>query len=431
MKKYYFLFLSLIVCIALSSQNKQSCISILAQSESLLTKLFHSQFDSKQQQHQSTLQRISQVRSESNVLKQQLDSMVQPGYKTTLTYDVYGRMLTRNSWYDSTNGWSEMYKDSSVYNTNGQLLRYIEFEKDVFTNTLALSYKSEYEYNTNDKTKTKYSWNADSKSWMLRYKTVDTYDTTGKTILAFTSLWNINSWTDEKKTVYEYDTNANKTVETFYIWWSDKWLNSSKTIYNYDVQGNALGETNFSWNSITQTWIESYKNEYLLDNNFNISTEISYSWNTSTELWEQSSKAECFYDLNTLVSDVFSNGILNVFGKHKLTSAKLYSYDGTNWVFDGLASTYFSTHDFQSGTKTVVEDAIKVYPNPASDVITFNVDKSIGQFTIQLIDLQGKIVLNKTSNNNNALSIDKLSKGLYLYKILSDTKIYTGKIIVK
>ena len=429
MKKFYFLSLSLITLTTLTGQNKQSSILGTSQPVTHFTKVLLSQNNGKQQK--SSPQRVCQVQSETNVLKQQLDSMVQPGYKSTYTYDNSGRNLTATSWYESTNGWIVMYKDSSIYKANGQLLTYIEFERNLATNNLVASYKTDYQYNTNDKTEIKYLWNTTSHTWVLMYKTVNTYNNTGKIILTLTSFWNVNSWTDKNKTVYEYDTKANKIVETVYNWSSSEWLNSSKTMYNYDIYGNALGETNFSWSSNTQTWTGIYKSEYLLDNNFDISTVISSNWNTTTQMWEQSSKTECFYDLNTLASDVFSNGILNVFGQHKLTSAKLYSYDGTNWVYEGLATLYYSTRDFQSGTKTIVDDTIKVYPNPASNYISFNLDKIIGQFTVQLVDLQGKVVLNQTSTNNNAVSIANLSKGLYQYKILSDTKVYTGKIIVK
>ena len=429
MRKFYFLFMSLITLITLTGQNKQSFISGTSQPMIHFTKVFRPQ--NVVNQKKSTLQRVCQVQSETNVLKQQLDSMVQPGYKSTYTYDNSGRKLTETNWYESTNSLIAMTKDSSVYNANGQLLTYIEFERNLATNNLVVSYKTDYQYNTNEKTEMKYSWNTASHTWASRDKTVDTYDNTGKIILALTSFWNVDSWTDEYKTVYEYDNQANKIVETFYYWSSGEWLNISKTMYNYDVNGNALGETSFSWSSNTQTWTGSDKSEYLLDNNFDISTVISSNWNTTTQMWEQSSKSEYFYDLNTLSSDVFSNGILNIFGKHKLTSAKLYNYDSTNWVYEGLATLYYSTRDFQSETKTVVDDAIKVYPNPASNYILFNQDKMAGQFTVQLVDLQGKIVLNQTSTNNNAVSIAKLSKGLYQYKILSDTKVYTGKIIVK
>jgi len=429
MKKFSFLFLSLITLITLTGQNKQSFISGTSQPVTHFTKVFSPQNVGKLQK--STQQRVGQVQSETNVLKQQLDSMVQPGYKSTYTYNNSGRKLISISWYEAPNGWIRMIKDSSSYNANGQLLTYIEFERDLATNNLVLSYKTDYQYNTNEKIEMKYSWSTISHTWILRYKTVDTYDNTGKLNQVLTYFWNVNSWAYEHKTVYEYDTNANKTVETVYNWSSSEWLNTSKIMYNYDVNGNALGETNFSWSSNTQTWTGSDKSEYQLDNNFDISTEISSNWNKTTEMWEQSSKTECFYDLNTLTSNVFSDGILNVFGKYKITSAKLYSYDGTNWVYEGLATMYYSTRDFQSGTKTVVDDAIKVYPNPASNYILFNLDKMIGQFTVQLVDLQGKIVLNQTTTNNNGISIVKLSKGLYQYKILSDTKVYNGKIIVK
>jgi hypothetical protein len=409
MKKFFYLFLNLIVCVSLSGQSNRLSVSGIPYQVSPFIRSFHSLNNTKQ--NKSTLQRVRKVQSESAGLKQQMDSMVQTAlntatnvmyneYKSVFKYDTRGNRIQVTDYYfsESANRLVEDSRYQSTYNDAGQLL-----------------------------TDTIYSWNSSTSKWELTGKTEALYDN-GKKSSEISYYLSSGTWQNRTKTMYEYDTNGNIILETEYSWNSNIWNNVNKTQYGYDANG-IMSVVIYYYYSFGNWKIDS-KEEYNNDG-LNVTDAFRYSWNSSSQLWTKFGKIECFFDLNTLASDVYSNGLFDQLGKNKITSAKLYDYDGTNFTLNGLVYMYYSTHDNLTGTKTVADDVLKVYPNPASDYIAFNVDKMDGQFTVQLIDLQGKIVLNQLTSNDNMLSIDKLPKGLYLYKVTANSKVYNGKIIVK
>jgi len=73
-------------------------------------------------------------------------------------------------------------------------------------------------------------------------------------------------------------------------------------------------------------------------------------------------------------------------------------------------------------------DKIKVTPNPATNFIKFNGEK-LSSLTVEIYDVNGKLVLNK-ANIKGDVSIGKLKKGIYFYKIYENKKvIQEGKVL--
>lgn len=87
---------------------------------------------------------------------------------------------------------------------------------------------------------------------------------------------------------------------------------------------------------------------------------------------------------------------------------------GTPLVIDGLS-------------ETKSKQAIDVYPNPATDIISFRITENA---EITITDLQGKSLINKAiSSFNNTISLNNLSTGLYIYRIVQNGNVtQTGKI---
>jgi hypothetical protein len=76
-----------------------------------------------------------------------------------------------------------------------------------------------------------------------------------------------------------------------------------------------------------------------------------------------------------------------------------------------------------------------IYPTPAKDNITFEINSSSGGLTvIEIVDFNGKIVLQNsfkatTGNNVKLLNTSKLQAGMYLIRVKNDTDMITEKII--
>lgn len=87
-----------------------------------------------------------------------------------------------------------------------------------------------------------------------------------------------------------------------------------------------------------------------------------------------------------------------------------------------------------AGTSDEIIKSIKVFPNPTSDKINVQIDNQFTkEFSINLTDMSGKLVFDKTYRNQKDVFIDvkNLTKGTYLVNIKGQNQSYSQKIIVK
>ena len=93
------------------------------------------------------------------------------------------------------------------------------------------------------------------------------------------------------------------------------------------------------------------------------------------------------------------------------TTGGIFKFDGT-----------LSNESFDATT------TFKVYPNPASSLVTISSD--IDAFVVSVTDLTGKVVLEKSmSGIENTVDVSSFTSGVYFFTISSDAKKETIKII--
>lgn len=94
-----------------------------------------------------------------------------------------------------------------------------------------------------------------------------------------------------------------------------------------------------------------------------------------------------------------------------------------------VASTALSNHDFNSDFQ------VSFFPNPTKDYININLGiLSEKEYKFSLIDINGKVVLEKMITNPNQIekmSISSLTKGLYLATLNAGDKKITKKIVIE
>ncbi len=81
----------------------------------------------------------------------------------------------------------------------------------------------------------------------------------------------------------------------------------------------------------------------------------------------------------------------------------------------------FSTTDFSN-------NRINLYPNPTSDILNFSLNGLEGT-QVNIIDFNGRLVLNTTISSNNTINISKLVKGVYFVQLEIENKVVNYKII--
>lgn len=74
-------------------------------------------------------------------------------------------------------------------------------------------------------------------------------------------------------------------------------------------------------------------------------------------------------------------------------------------------------------------DQIKIYPNPAKNILHIETPSSVKNFTVEISDMSGKLVLK--SENQNEINISRISSGNYICTISFNGEKTSKKIIIE
>jgi len=118
----------------------------------------------------------------------------------------------------------------------------------------------------------------------------------------------------------------------------------------------------------------------------------------------------------------------------KLTVSNIDATNSSFWIAD-VKNLTFNNITFIPEIKETGSSTMSIYPNPAIDEIhiqysTFTTEK----IHVQIVDLLGKVVLEKTfynlaGTNNNILSVLSLNHGLYIIRLQNETHLETIKFL--
>nr|WP_228459813.1 M28 family peptidase [Chryseobacterium muglaense] len=90
-----------------------------------------------------------------------------------------------------------------------------------------------------------------------------------------------------------------------------------------------------------------------------------------------------------------------------------------------IASSFLATHETSSN---LLED-IKIYPNPAKDILNLEIPKEIKNFNFEIKDMSGRLI--SAHENEKTINVSKLSSGVYLCTVKSDGETVTKKVIIE
>ena len=94
-----------------------------------------------------------------------------------------------------------------------------------------------------------------------------------------------------------------------------------------------------------------------------------------------------------------------------------------------------------NGTVTVTSTAgisennllsFEMYPNPVSDVLNIQLSTGTEKAEVSVFDYTGRLVSSKTiSSNDTSIDVQKISKGIYMIRVATNTKIGVQRFIKK
>ena len=147
-----------------------------------------------------------------------------------------------------------------------------------------------------------------------------------------------------------------------------------------------------------------------------VSTALPVSASDKTVTWT------VVNPVGNAIASIDSNGLLTA-----LTNGVAFVVATSN---DGLGvtamDTIIITNQATSLKKIESSSKLSVYPNPAIDIITIDLDVKMEQF--QIFSITGKLMIAE-STQGNSINIESLTPGIYFLRVTADSKITTSRFI--
>ncbi|TYB79470.1 T9SS type A sorting domain-containing protein [Bizionia myxarmorum] len=152
------------------------------------------------------------------------------------------------------------------------------------------------------------------------------------------------------------------------------------------------------------------------DGGFNNDGTNWYSWHFITNQW-----------LLTSSNVEYCDGISSAIGNHPSVIAGniFYFCPWNSYPYQEISNPVLSTIDFDTNIQ------INIYPNPASDIIYFELTSS-NYLEIEILNMMGQhIISTKLTKQNNIIDVSNLRNGLYLINLSEGNKKEVKKIIIE
>ena len=360
-------------------------------------------------------------------------------YKEEYDYDLNRNVISEAKYNRNSEAeeWVGRDKWEYAYDSNGNMTFTGDYIWDNEAKKWVSNWKYEYTCDTNKNITldSSYVWWVEISKWVLRYKTEYSYNAKEEVTLRCRYEWDQENskWDYYYKDECYYDAQGNMTSEVDFNWNEDAgdWFFWYKYTSSFDTYGNIISDTGYKWN-IGKGWVESFNEEYTYDANGNMTSSFNKDWDEGV-LGEQS-KDKITYNLNYGLSDLLLPPNLEFFEfnwtKNMPVEYVYSAFEAGVW-FESKKRTYYYTELELTGTSKISEKGIKVFPNPASEFIVFDIDINSSTATVEMFDIQGKKVLSRNLSDSKQVPIHHLAKGLYLYRLNANGKLYNGKIVVE
>ena len=353
---------------------------------------------------------------------------------------------------------------------------------DVGAAQLMRTSKEEFIYDANYRHETTNRYNYVNNSWKQISELLLTYDVAGNITAMVTRIYNssTSTWENNRKESYTYDANNFSTRYALSNWVNGSWVESVKSIYTPHANGMVDEIVKLSRTSASQPWDSTYHFTYSYDNSKNLIERITYRYNNGS--WIESQKIENVFNSSNLKTkaqsftwssqwDLKTEFNYTLDANDNITFAQQdkwvnnqwspylrYNNDfdlsvpynelivpywyqendlwenqaielmlGGNWKLVDSLNYYYSPQTVSSVNELEVMQ-INVYPNPVTDLVSFELPNVANNTAIEVYDMKGMLVISKRFNGGT-LDVSSLKKGVYYFLITDEVTTYTGKLM--
>ena len=321
--------------------------------------------------------------------------------KFTTSYTTSHKVEDKILFYWSGGAWNSFRKTTNIYNTLDSILFINEYIWDDSLGMWNIDDRKEYFY-TNDTLLDSIIESNDSGSGLEPYKRTIFLNNAEGLVASETGFrWNDSIWIPDDRYEYEYTPDKNPNVLSYYEWDVDEktFVGNYREEYSYTAAGDPLVQAYSDYDTDTQSWVPDYRTEIFYDDNVDASTIV----------WPNSPLDEPnFFHLKPLY-------------------AVDWFYDSNEWFVEDTALLFYG--NLISATIPMSKLNVTVYPNPASDQITIQMENLDPDATIIFFDQLGKPVARNRVQTNVPVNISNLLPGAYVFQIRNGAELYSGKIL--
>ena len=385
------------------------------------------------------------------------------------------------TWNQESGVWMNASKTEWDFNSVGNEVLRVDYIWNNDSSDWLYYYKVEMTYaeTGEKKMEASYSWNNDSLKWIGSRKLMYEY-TNGRQSDYKELHWdmNLNDWAifEHEAYTYEYDDEnrlvlkltkrrtsdagslvnysknentyeLNKKISITYSWSSDdaQWLPRGKDELEYNNVGDIILQRNYNWDDALSEWKLQSHHEYkseevengtrvvrgeltnyadlmyygnrdssIYNNNYDLVYNTYYSWDDEIKDWKGEYKREQSW-----------------IQEHRLDTTTFYLWDEVTWDWIPSSRYIYFYSEIETAVETVENDIdIRVYPNPATQNVTFDIDSDVAECKMELYDMNGKLRLSKNLLQGKTVSVNHLKSGLYFWRVVMPNQVYNGKLII-
>jgi hypothetical protein len=366
--------------------------------------------------------------------------------------------------YSYSTNWNNWVKTNKQIFEYDSLFRLIEITAAEGLYPWSTNYeKARFRYNAAGLVESINLFNLTNNELSDKIKFQFTYDDAGRLLSAYSYTGNYDICIGKN---YKYDKEGNITeILAEENWWT-YWTSLHQ--YAYDSSGKLICYkcyfysilTTYEWNTEGnlieqhyQSWYQKRDHTYKYDKDGKrVKSEKEYSTKQLNEneftLQEKSTETYTYLDINHDKLVKLNLSLLdldNELDDVEYIPDKLISTVNFNLEYSAREtgkpkiqkSEYFYSlipvdQTTIAGLDNKLNGTFTVYPNPATNLVTFTWDARYDRLNLKIYHLTGVCFLDREIYSNEIVSLYKLSKGVYIYK-LSDHKqmLKTGKLVIE
>ena len=260
-------------------------------------------------------------------------------YRDTFTYDTDGNLITYLQESDLTGTWENALRYTYTYNLKGEKTMVLD-ENWLNGNWVNFS-RMNYTYDTLGNRLTSFLESWDNGSWTNTYRFTESYDANGLMLTSYEETWTNGAWVNSSGTTMTYDPNGYLSTVLYENWVNNTWENTAFDTFGYDQNGNMLLNLYQDWDN--GIWVNVSRNIYTYNVNKKMLTNSAEVWNGTG--WGNAEKIQYTYDSNNIdllteldqlwLESDWANSDKFVYtydNNYNALTGDSYNWDGSNWV---------------------------------------------------------------------------------------------------